>query len=55
MQNSCTKAFDKASWFLRGEGTQVPGHVDVIATERDDAISTNSILVFGFHPDSSII
>jgi hypothetical protein len=38
-----------------GTGTQVPRPVGVIATERDDAISTNSFLVFGFRPDSSIV
>jgi hypothetical protein len=38
-----------------GTGTQVPGPVGVVATERDDSISANSILVFGFRPDSSIV
>ncbi|HMH09804.1 MAG TPA: hypothetical protein VK553_03790 [Candidatus Nitrosopolaris rasttigaisensis] len=38
-----------------GTGTQVPRPVGVIATERDDAISTNSFLVFRFRPDSSIV
>lgn len=33
----------------------MPGPVGVIATERDDSISTNSFLVFGFRPDSSIV
>ena len=36
-------------------GTQAPGPVGVVATERDDSISTISFLVFGFRPDSSIV